>query len=106
MSEIDIALAAIEAAQAELAQLAERAKTEAPAPVDDKEVADARAKHTQLRDEITRIAAAQVAAKNAGELVDFQDYPVIDFGRDSVETIREKLLQRQVYGAMRGDGAD
>lgn len=62
-------LAAIEAAQAELAQLAERAKTEAPAPVDDKEVADARAKHTQLRDEITRIAAAQVAAKNAGELV-------------------------------------
>ncbi len=58
----------------------------------------------QLRVLLAQVVAGLDVESETGELVDFMDYPVIDFGRDSVETIREKLLQRQVYGAMRGDG--
>ena len=60
----------------------------------------------QLRVLLAQVVAGLDVESETGELVDFMDYPVIDFGRDSVETIREKLLQRQVYGAMRGDGVD
>ena len=38
-----------------------------------------------------------------GELVDDRLNPVIDFGRDPVDEIREKLFQRAVFAAMRGE---
>lgn len=56
-----------------------------------------------LRALLAQVVAGLDVESESGELVDFMDYPVIDFGRDSVDEIRRKLLQRQVYGAMRGD---
>lgn len=58
----------------------------------------------QLRVLLAQVVAGLDVESEPGELVDFMDYPVIDFGRDSVDEIRQKLLQRQVYGAMRGEG--
>jgi len=57
----------------------------------------------QLRVLLAQVVAGLDVESETGELVDFMDFPVIDFGRDSVDEIRQKLLQRQVYGAMRGD---
>ena len=48
----------------------------------------------QLRVLLAQVVAGLDVELKAGELVDFIDYPVIDFGRDSVDEIREKLLQR------------
>lgn len=57
----------------------------------------------QLRVLLAQVVAGLDVESETGELVDFMDYPVIDFGRDSVEEIREKLLQREVYRSMRGE---
>ena len=57
----------------------------------------------QLRVLLAQVVGGLDVESETGELVDFMDYPVIDFGRDSVEEIRQKLLQRQVFSAMRGE---